>query len=105
MKVIVGKRMTGKTSELIRLADTSLPGVRYIVCHDRAAATHAVRRAKSMEIDILFPLIYEELPVGQGSGITHLLIDNVQAFLTWMCHCWVFAVSCDIEHAGEIKHL
>ena len=105
MKIIVGDRQSGKTSALIRLADTSLPGVRYLVCHNKNGVYHAVEKAKRMGIDIRFPMTYRELPLQKGQRITHLLIDNLQFFLQSVCKGDVYAVACDIEGEDGLEIL
>lgn len=81
MRLIARDRRQGKTTELIRLADTSKQVGWYIVCARRADCVHVSSLAISMGIDIHFPLTMREATAPLGHGVRALLIDDVDRVL------------------------
>jgi hypothetical protein len=81
-KVIIGKRGSGKTDAIIRLAAKEFL---YIVCSS-GEVRRIVDRAKSMDLDIPFPLSYSEFMSGQfcGRGIKGFVVDNVDLLVIGM---------------------
>jgi hypothetical protein len=75
--IIGGKRNCGKTTLLIKKA--SEEGL-YIVCANRNRLRFITQMAKAMELDILFPITVEELPL-RSSFIKEVLVDDVEAVL------------------------
>lgn len=101
MRVIVGKRNSGKTEALIRLAGEHFA---YIVVADHRRATAVQRRAKEMEVDIPFPLAYEEFKRGEyfGRGIRAFVIDDVDDLVRSMAgNVPVLAISATVQNAEE----
>lgn len=89
MKVIAGKRQTGRTTALIRLAaEAEARGeVSYIVCHSHNEAYRVSKLAQELELVIGFPLTYYELLQGAfyGKNIKHFFIDNVEMLISKLC--------------------
>lgn len=81
MKVITGGRQTGKTSELIKMAD-GVPGA-YIVCRSRDHVEEVDRMAEEMGCDINFPITIDELKHRKGSLTQRhkLLFDDLEDIL------------------------
>lgn len=70
-----GRRM-GKTTDLISVA---AEGFLYVVVPDRRQAMLAAEMAESMDLDIPFPLTWDEFANGRfrGSGVNGFVIDNL----------------------------
>lgn len=85
MKLIVGDRQSGRTTDLIKaVADDMAHGLTsYIVCHTSQDAYRIAQEAQKMELDISFSITYEEFIHRQYSGknIDKLYIDNLRMFL------------------------
>jgi len=88
-KLIVGDRQSGRTIDLIKAAaEAELKGhTCYIVCHSHEEAHRIARIAELMELNIGFPLTYEEFIHRQYSGtnIDKFYIDNLHKLLVRMC--------------------
>jgi hypothetical protein len=88
-KLIVGDRQSGRTTDLIKAAaDDEAHGlVCYIVCHSQEEAYRISQLAQQMELNIGFPLTYDEFLPRQyaGSNIDKFYIDNLRMFLAYMC--------------------
>jgi len=83
MHVLVGERQSGKTTELIKLAHT-YGG--YIVCRSKSMCGEISNMARKMELNIAFPLTYEEFLNKRyyGKGISKFYIDDADALLQSM---------------------
>lgn len=90
MEVIYQKRQTGKTTKLIKL---SAEHFYCIVCHSPMEAKRIAHLAKSMGLDIPFPLTYSEFLNKNYSAqnVKGLLIDDAYALLSTV------AESCEIK--------
>ncbi len=80
MKVIIGKRRSGKTTKLIRRCAEE-GGT--IVCLNQNDATRIADMARGMELQIPLPITYNEFRNGEyyGAGIKLFHMDNVEMFL------------------------
>lgn len=80
MNVITKDRGAGKTTDLIYKA-SGRKG--YIVCLDLREARRVVEVAESMDIEINFPLTFDEFIEGRfsGRGCKELFIDNLDMML------------------------
>lgn len=83
-KWIASKRRTGKTTQLIGMADNRQG---YIVCHSREEANRIAHEARVMDANINFPLTYHEFVSGQyyGRGVDTVYIDNADMLLSYLC--------------------
>jgi hypothetical protein len=80
MEIIQKPRNDGKTTELIK---KSAENFSYIVCHDHQEAHRISEQARLMELNIPFPITFNEFLQGQfsGRGINSFLIDNADWLL------------------------
>ncbi len=80
MKAFVGPRQTGKTTELIKVAEKHFA---YIVCADYKRARHVQGLAIEMGMDIPFPITHAEFLHGRFSrgGIKAFIVDDVECML------------------------
>ncbi|GGP17217.1 hypothetical protein [Oceanobacillus neutriphilus] len=76
-EVIGGKRMCGKTSELIRMAFREQL---YILCADKRMAKIIYEQAKEMDLEIPYPITPDDLPL-RNPCINRVLIDEVEILL------------------------
>ncbi len=74
MEVIIGKRQSGKTTKLIRIAAEK--GL-YIVVANHAEARHCVELALKLGCTIPFPLTFHEFLRGDFGPIKGFVIDDV----------------------------
>ena len=85
MKLIVGDRQSGRTTDLIKAAvDDEAHGLCvYIVCHSQEEAYRISREAEQMELSVRFPITYDEFLHRSYSGVNidKLYIDNLRMFL------------------------
>jgi hypothetical protein len=85
MKLVVGDRQSGRTTELIKAAaeDEAHGLVSYIVCHSQEEAYRISQLAQQMKLSIGFPLTYDEFIHRSyyGTNIDKLYIDNLRMFL------------------------
>lgn len=80
----------GKTTDLIGLsAETGA----YIVCFDHQEAYRVAMLAKKMGLSIPFPLELGEFSKRQFDPDIHLLIDNLDRLLPYLCGAVVDAVT------------
>lgn len=107
MHVIIGKRRSGRTTELIKLcaAAEARHEASYIVCHDpgRVAA-----EANRLELFIAFPLTYDEFLEKRyyGTYIKNFFIDNVDLLLQYIAgsvNVAAIAVDASIVNYLEFK--
>lgn len=77
---IIKPRQSGKTSELIRMAEESNA---YIITPNRGMAVSVSRLAEEQGHHILFPVTYREYVQSRfrGSHIRHILIDDADVLL------------------------
>jgi len=75
-----GKRQSGKTTALIKVAAENGG---YIVCRSKSMCGEINNMAHKMEVRIAFPLTYEEFLSKRyhGKGISKFYIDDVDALL------------------------
>jgi len=80
MKIKLGGRGSGKTTEMIKLAHETDS---LIICHNEAAARYAKGLAKSLEIDIIPPISLTKILHGsmKGSSVRKVIIDNAELCL------------------------
>lgn len=80
MRLIIGGRQAGKTTQLIQM---SAENGYYIVVPTQRDAAWVAEQARQMELDIPFPLTFDEFVQHRyyGKGIKGFLIDN--ADLLW----------------------
>jgi ABC-type Mn2+/Zn2+ transport system ATPase subunit len=84
-KLIVGDRQSGRTTNLIRAAaaEEAHGVVCYIVCHSQEEAYRISQVAQKMEVNIGFPITYDEFihRSYHGTHIDKFYIDNLRMFL------------------------
>lgn len=92
MKTIIGKRRSGKTTELIKLASETGG---YIVCRDMDECSRIQSIAKEKGYSISFPITYSEFAKRQyhSKGIKCFLIDNVELLLSYMSDVPIHAIT------------
>lgn len=80
MNLIIKPRRHDKTTELIKIANER-DG--YIVCRDHFEARRISKDAQKMDMNILFPLTYQELMCGRyhGVNIREFYIDDADILL------------------------
>ena len=104
MKVIVGKRRTGRTDELIRLcAEAEACGeVSYIVVANYPEARRISERAKEFGLQIGFPLTRDEFLHSRyaGTNIRNLYLDNADSLLQSLTPVRIQAVVLESETTG-----
>lgn len=84
MKIITGGPLVGKTTKLIEIAARDNL---YIVCHGQREARRIAEMADKMDLDILFPITYDEFINWKsmlGSRIKGFVIDNAGMLLGYM---------------------
>lgn len=83
MKLIIGARRAGKTTRLIR---ESAEKSYYIVCDSEREARLISEQARSLGLDIPFPLTYREFVEGRYNvrGIKGFLIDELEFLLQFL---------------------
>lgn len=83
MLVISGPRQSGKTDELIKMAAAKKA---YLVVFSYAEAQRCQARARSLGLELLFPLTYEEFVKGDfyGKGMKGFLVDDIADLLRYM---------------------
>ncbi len=79
MKVLLGKRRSGRTTELIK---KSAVDRFYIVCHSQKECSRVFEEAKKMKLSIPFPITFDELRKKlTGPGVRGVHIDNADLLL------------------------
>lgn len=80
MKKIILPREKGKTTELIKMAHEE---ELYIITPTKSSALMIFEQARSMGLDILFPISWEEYKEHRlrGSGIKEILIDDAEIII------------------------
>ncbi|EIT85931.1 replicase domain protein [Fictibacillus macauensis ZFHKF-1] len=97
MKLIYGDRGSGKTTELIKIAHER--GL-YIVCFDERRAMQISRLARSLEMDIRYPITVDELPLQRGVFIKEVLVDDMEDVLARMLRKNISAATITKEDEG-----
>lgn len=94
-KAIILQRGKGKTTELINL---SAKTGEYIVCHSHSVK-HIADAAKSMGLQIPYPLSYHEFIEGRyyGKGVKGVLIDEIGSLLREISRVPVSAITLSPE--------
>lgn len=80
MKVIYGRRQTGRTTQLIEMVhEAEKRGeLSYIVCAGHEQANRIAKRAEEMGKPVPFPITYSEYLNGvHGYKELHLYVDNL----------------------------
>lgn len=80
MKVVVGVKYSGKTTDLIR---KSHEDGGYIVCFSKVEAERVHREAALLDMPIPMPISFQEFTLGRyyGPGVKKLYIDNLDMCL------------------------
>ncbi|WCH46401.1 hypothetical protein [Lysinibacillus sp. OF-1] len=108
--IIGGKRLCGKTTDLIKRSNKEWL---YIVVANNQHADNIVRLAREMEIDIPYPITFDELPLSPRSKIKGVLIDEIEIVLEQLVHRPIIAASTSyemiemdslIENKGGVMH-
>lgn len=76
--LIGGNRTCGKTHELIKKSSEEWL---YIVCATDQQAEHIFSQAKSMNLNIPYPITVDELPLSGNSSIKEVLVDEIEQVL------------------------
>lgn len=86
------KRGHGKTTQLIKKSAKSGD---YIVCHNQYEAKIISGMAKKLELDIPFPITYQDLIEKRyyGKNISSFLIDNADLFLQKLTDVTINAIT------------
>lgn len=90
MRIITGKRQTGKTTQLIHESATT--GF-YIVCRSMAECKRIADHAKDLGLKIPYPISYNEAI--NNKLINNVLIDNIIHFAEYACTAKVHSVTID----------
>ena len=92
MKLFIGKRRTGKTTKVIKLAAKEFA---YIVCIDQREVDRVWEESHKMKLDIPFPITFNDFLHGQYSphGVKALIIDNADMLLQKMSRSPLLAIS------------
>lgn len=92
MHLVIGDRQSGKTTDLIKIA-AERGG--YIVCRTKSMCGEVMNMARKMELQIAFPLTYEEFLSKRyyGKGIKEFYIDDAEVFLQSMSAVPIYAIS------------
>lgn len=101
MKIILGKRRTGKTTKLIEICAKDGG---YIVTDSQQSAFRITHLANEMGLNINFPITYGEFITGRyGSGVIQFHIDNVDLLLKHISRYPVktITITDDIEQVKE----
>lgn len=89
-KLIIGESGSGKTIDLIKAAAEaeSKGHICYIVCHSQQEAHRIARIAGLMELNIGFPLTYDEFLHRSyyGQNVDKFYIDNLRMLLAHICN-------------------
>jgi hypothetical protein len=80
MKIILGGRYKGKTTELIKMSNEHWA---YIVCFSQARASEIAAHARVLNLDIPFPISFYEFMKGHFARGPHmkLLIDDAECLI------------------------
>lgn len=79
MRVFAAGRQTGKTERAIRWASDSCA---HIVCRSRKEAERIYHRAKEMNLEILFPITYQQFLRGSPEGVAKkYVVDDADALI------------------------
>ena len=83
MKIIIGARQSGKTTELIK---QSASEDLYIVCMNRCCVDHIMMIARHLNLQIPMPITFEDFLHKRyyGRGIKGFLIDDLDMLLYHM---------------------
>lgn len=77
MKIVSIPRQSGKTTDLIKLASEEWY---YIICSNRQRACYIADMATKLNLDIPFPITFNELPL-RSKFIKGVLIDDFEELL------------------------
>lgn len=76
--LIGGKQTCGKTYELIKKSSEEWI---YIICANEHQAENISFQAKSMNLNIPYPITVDELPISTNSSIKEVLVDEIEQVL------------------------
>jgi len=91
-QMIGGRRVCGKTTELIKKANKDNL---YIVCANMERVRAVANLARKMEVDIPFPISVEELPL--KGFMKEVLVDDAEAVLSALIGRRVIGASTSME--------
>lgn len=100
MKMIIRKRATGKTTELIKIAAQNNST---IVCVNNTRVNNVLEQANKMGLEIKQPITwyYFVAKSNRGSGITGFLIDDLDACVQSMTDVPILVVTMTEEDNNE----
>jgi len=100
MEIIYKPRQLGKTTEIIKL---SAKNGGYIVCMSHSEAERVFQQARTMKLNIPFPITFHEFITGEyyGKGIKSFLIDNAEILLQQISRVPIEAISFTIQSSKE----
>ena len=103
MKIISGKRSSGKSIRLIKEAASNFS---YIVCANRKRVRYISEWAKAFGYDMPFPITYDEFLLAKftGTRIKSFVIDDVDDLLRYIARgvpVKAFTYSVDEEDSEE----
>lgn len=85
MKITIQEKGTGKTTSLIKRCyeeNQKFNNLTYIVCASRKEVEYVAKMARNLNIDIPFPMSFDELLQHSGKGfIRNILIDDIDLCL------------------------
>lgn len=87
MKIIIWKKWSGKTTELIKIAAMTW---QYILCADRYRVDNIKRLAKKMDLEISNPITLKEINSVVWKSGRWILIDDLEEILNSIL--WYFSV-------------
>lgn len=91
--IIGGKRLCGKTTELIKKANKDWL---YIVCADLPRANHIVQTANKLGLGIPFPITVSELPL-KSPYFRDILVDDIEDVLSRLINKQVVMASTSLQ--------
>ena len=96
MKVLYGKRGSGKTTELVK---TSAETGYYLIVKDRKMAAFCLDIARKLDLHIPYPLTYKEFLDHEyfGQRIKGFLMDDADLFIQHLTEVRVYGVTVSEE--------
>lgn len=100
MQVIGGGRQSGKTTQLIQFAANNNG---YIVCQSKPEAARIAAQARNMEVNINFPITYQEFIERRynGKGVSKFHIDNADYLLQSLTEVPIANITVNVETRGD----
>lgn len=103
MKMILGSRGEGKTTELVKLSHKEN---KPIVCRYKSQIAHIELIAKELNLAIPYPVTVQQIKDGslQGEKIDGLLIDDAEWILSELIGFNISCIASTPSHVKQIYH-